>query len=247
MNNEINKLTELFNGIKEKGWTKSNFNGDGQCGRLFEELIGNNENSFQVPDYNGIEIKTKQSIIEKYITLFSYSPEGNHILECERIKDTYGYPDKKCPSYKVLNLSIYNNMATKVGDQYIFFPTIDISNKKIVLNIYDINLNLLENNIHWDFDEIEKIMIRKMSYLAFVSAEKKYENGNYYFKYNNIEFYKYKGFDYFMRAFKICKIRITFKLNIYKYGNKLGKIHDHGTSFDIRADKLNLIYDTIEQ
>ena len=247
MKEEFDELKEQFNNIKDRGWIECHHNGDGKCGRLFEELIGNNENSFQIPDYKGIEIKTKQSILEKYMTLFSYSPEGNHILESERIKDMYGYPDKRFPSYNVLNLSIYYNMVTKVGDDFIFFPTIDTLNRRIVLNIYDMNFNLLENCIHWDFDVIEDIMLRKMKYLAFVSADKKYKNKKYYFKYNDINFYKYKGINYFLRAFKICKIRITFKLNIYKYGNKLGHIHDHGTSFDIRSDKLSLVYDSIKQ
>lgn len=246
MEEEVKKLTKLFQNIKSKGWIECHFKGDGQCGRLFEELIGNSENSFEIPDFYGIEIKTKQSSKEKYVTLFSYTPEGKYILEAERIKNTYGYPDKEYPMFNVLNASIYNNMTTIIGNKFIFFPTIDELNKKIILKIYDMNLNLLEDEIHWDFNVIYEKLLRKLTYLAFIDAERKYNNGKVYYRYNEIKFYKLKSINNFINAFKICKIRITFKLNIYKYGSKKGKIHDHGTSFDLRTDKIGLLYNEIK-
>ena len=40
-------------------------------------------------------------------------------------------------------------------------------------------------------------------------------------------------------------IRITFKIGIFKNGTKKGKIHDHGTGFDINESDLLLLYTQI--
>ena len=246
MKNSFIELNKKFLKIKEQGWIECKHKGDGSAGRLFEELIGNPENSFEIPDFKGIEIKTKYSKIEKFTTLFSYRPEGKYILESQRIKDTFGYPDKDFPSYNVLNACIYCNRFTHVNENYLFFPTIDKQKKKIILNIFDINLNLVENDINWDFDIIEEKVNRKIKYLAFINADRKYEFGKVFYKFNNISFYKFKGIDSFLKQFEKGNIRITFKLNIYKHGIKKGQIHDHGTSFDLRNTEINSVYELIK-
>lgn len=40
-------------------------------------------------------------------------------------------------------------------------------------------------------------------------------------------------------------IRITFKIGIFKNDPKKGKIHDHGTGFDINESNLLLLYTQI--
>jgi hypothetical protein len=60
-----------------------------------------------------------------YITLFSYTPEGPHYHEVERLKDIYGYPDSKLKMYNVLNTSIYSKYKTKVGLDFFFELKVD--------------------------------------------------------------------------------------------------------------------------
>ena len=246
MNSEFQELYNTFLRIKSLGWIKCKYKGDGAIGRQFEELIGNNDNSFEIPDFNGIEIKTKYSNIEKFMTLFSYAPEGENFFESKRIKDEYGYPDKDFPNFKVLNGSIYFNLCSKFNENYIFFPKFDKNKKKIVLNIYDNNLTLIENSVYWSIKTIEEKMLRKIKYLAIISADRKYENGMVYCRYTKISFYIFKGIDFFINQFIKHNIRITFKLNIYKSGNNIGKIHDHGTSFDVRCSNITQLYDEIK-
>lgn len=57
----ITELNKKFLDIKKKGWVKSIIDGNSSVGRTFETLLGNSENSLEIPDYNGIEIKTKTS------------------------------------------------------------------------------------------------------------------------------------------------------------------------------------------
>lgn len=61
MNEQISLLNKKFLEIKKMGWIKSKRKGHTGVGMTFEYLIGTNENNFEIPDFNGIEIKTKRN------------------------------------------------------------------------------------------------------------------------------------------------------------------------------------------
>ena len=179
-----------------------------------------------------------------YITLFSCKPEGKYYHEVERIKDTYGYPHKTLSQYKVLNNSVYSNIKNKIGNRFYFQLKVCRVKQKIILMIYNLKGELLEDDVYWDFDIIKEKIERKLSVLAFIKAySKKSKIDRYeYFKYNSIEFYFLKNFDTFINCIEHGIIRVNFKLNIRTSGNTIGKIHDHGTSFDILERDIPKLY-----
>ena len=59
--NNIDLLINKFNNIKNMGWVSSIKKGSAGIGLTFEHLIGVNENEFEIPDFNGIELKTKRN------------------------------------------------------------------------------------------------------------------------------------------------------------------------------------------
>mgnify|MGYP003306574241 CR=1 FL=1 len=242
MKKSINELKQKFLIIKESGWIKGTGFGYNSVGITFEQLLGLSQNELEIADYNGIEIKTKRYSSKSYITLFSYTPEGKFYHEVERIKDTYGYPHKKFSQYKVLNNSVYGNRKNKIGIRFYFKLSVDKIDKKIYLEIYDLNSNLLERNVYWDFDTIKQKIYRKMKILAFVKSYSKKIDGIEYFKYYDLKIYLLRGFDEFIELVDKGIVRINFKLNINTSLNKLGKIHDHGTSFDILEEDLEKLY-----
>ena len=65
----IRKLYRKFNEIRKMGYVKSVRNGSTGIGATFEYLLGKEEESFEIPDYYGIEIKTKRAYSKSYITL----------------------------------------------------------------------------------------------------------------------------------------------------------------------------------
>lgn len=241
----ILELNKKFKEIKNKGWIQSTINGNSSIGRTFETQIGNNENSLEIPDYKGIEIKTKISKKNIFITLFNCKPEGLYYKETERLKNAYGYYNFKSKEYKVLNNSIYCKKETIIGENYKFKLNVDRKNEKIYLYIYDINNLLIENNTYWDFDVLKEKLYRKMKYLAYVKGIKKYTKDGIYFKYKKINFYKLKNFEEFIKMIEQDKIRITLKIGVYKRGKKKGKTYDHGTGFDICEKNILDLYDEI--
>ena len=241
----IKNLNKRFNEIKNLGWIEGTINGYCDVGKTFEKLIGNEQNDFEIPDYDGIEIKTKRSNINLYTTLFNCKPDGPYYMETERIKDEYGYPDKQHKQYKVLNNTVFCNQFTSIGNRYKFKLEIDRNNKKLYLGIYTLKEQLIEKKTYWDFDTLEEKLYRKMKTLAYIHAVKKYSNGKTYFKYKSIDFYKLKSFNEFIDTLEKGKIRVTFKIGIHKKGKKFGQTYDHGTGFDIKEEDLLYLYNYI--
>lgn len=66
MDNNIIKLKKIFDGIANKGWIMSSQKGTSGVGITFEKLIGKNKENFEIPDFEGIEIKTKITKIYIY-------------------------------------------------------------------------------------------------------------------------------------------------------------------------------------
>ena len=242
MDNQIKKLNEQFIKIKEKGWIKSLNRCNNGIGVTFENLLGIQKNELEIPDYNGIELKTKRYSSTSYIILFSSKPEGKYYHEAERIKDAFGYPHSKFKQYKVLNNSVYANKINKIGQNYYFKLDVDRTQRKIYLLVFNKNKNLIERYVYWDFNILEEKIYRKLTYLALIKAYSKKCEDWEYFKYNFIKFYFLKGFEVFISLIEEGKIRVNFKLNIKVKGEKIGKIHDHGTSFDILEKDINKLF-----
>lgn len=247
MKNDMNILKSKFKEIAKKGWIKSDKIDCATFGITFEKLIGIPTNGFEIPDFGSIEIKTKCKSKYKYISLFNCVPTGPYYHEVERIRDLFGYPDPKLKEYKIFNGDIFCNKIRKIGNQFYFKLNIYRSKKKITLRVYDKQKNIIEESAYWDFDILKEKFIRKLTYLALVSVDKKTINGLTLFKYNTLNFYKSKDFSTFINLLENGFIKVTFKLGIFRNGKRFGKIHDRGVSFSIEEQNVNKLFDYIEQ
>ena len=244
MNEEyIKKLEKEFNRIKNMEYVKTVRNGSTGVGATFEKLLGKNEESFEIPDYYGIEIKTKRAYSKSYITLFNCVPTGSHFHETKRLRDKYGYPNKNNKSVKELYVDIFANEKTKVGLWYYFKLKIDLKKEKIILLIYNYKNELIDNTTYWDLDIIKEKLEKKLQILALVKAWPNRINGIEYFKYYKINIYLLKEFQYFIQAIINGKIKISLKINSYIEENKYGKIKEHGVGFAIKEEDLLEIFE----
>ena len=63
INESFNDLKKKFDKIKKMGYIKGkNQRNKGNSGLTFENLIGKENDEFQIADYNGIEIKVKNKL-----------------------------------------------------------------------------------------------------------------------------------------------------------------------------------------
>ena len=60
---------------------------------------------------------------------------------------------------------------------------------------------------------------------------------------NEIHFYLLKSFDRFVYLLEHCKIKVSFKIGRFKTGTRKGEIYDHGTSFDLREDYIDYLFE----
>lgn len=241
---EEKELFEKFLKIKKMGWIKGQKNNYGSAGIILEKLLNSSWTNFEIPDYNGIEIKTRSSSREKYITLFSAVPDS-FLFEIKRLVEEYGYPNFQYPQFNVFNLDVYSYKYKKSNSNYYFKLAVDDINENVVLNIYNQKFELIDNNMKWSFEVLKEKLFRKLSKLAFVEIKKKYKGKQIYFKYETIDFFKLTSFEKFIELIKKGKIRLVFKIGIYKDEKRLGKMYDHGSAFSIRKDNLEDLFEKI--
>lgn len=243
MDKSIKLLQEKFKEIKKKGYIKSVRKGSTGIGATFEYLIGKPEESFEIPDFYGIEIKTRREYSKSYITLFNAVPTGSTFYEVKRLRDNYGYRDPKDHKLKKLCVEVSGNILIKVGIWYYFKLEVDRINQQIRLNIYDIKKNLIDNSTYWDFDILKEKIQRKLQILAIVKAWTNYKNGIEYFKYDKMNIYIFKDFDNFITALEKGEVKIKLTIGNYYDNKRYGMVHSHGVGFCIREENILKIYD----
>lgn len=243
---ELMLLKEEFKRIKDMGYVKGTRGGTTGIGKTFEDLLGKKEDTLDKPDFHGIEIKTKRTYSRAYTTLFNAEPKGKKEDEAKRLKDKYGYPDSVLKQFKVLNVSVQANCNTSVGGRFLFKLDVDKEAEKIYLLIHDKNLIFKERRVYWDFSTLRARLERKLPYLALIKAWTTNRDGVEYYKYYDINFYKLKTFEDFLKLIEDGTIRITFHLGIYRIGERKGKIRDHGTCFEIQELDMDKLFEKIE-
>lgn len=236
------KLNKEFERIKEKGYIKGIYNSSSSIGRTFENELGLSMNKEEIPDYNGIEIKTRRTYSKSLITLFNAVPDGEQPLEIARLKDTYGYPYYKDRNYKCLYAEVYANKLNISGRYYQYKIDVDRADEKVYLCVYNMSSKLIERKVYWSFDYLQQKLQNKLSYLALVHAwTKTIDNWNY-FKYYKIDFYKLKSFNKFIDLLEKGKIRLSLKVDIYLDKANYGKMYDHGCSFSISEENIEKLF-----
>lgn len=152
------------------------------------------------------------------------------------------------PECNVLNIGILRNRKIKAPSNYYFKLDVNRKKEQVIIKIYDQNHKLVDYDCRWSFQILKEKLERKISLLAFIKAERKWNKIEraVYFRYNQISVYKLKSFDEFINLLEIGKIKVIFNIGIYKTGRKKGKIHDHGTSFAIKYYNLHYLFDKIK-
>lgn len=231
---------EIQNKVITDEWIVSEYKGKGAGGITLESLLGKNAENFELPDYNGVELKTKYSKKETYITLFSATPDS-YLFEIKRLQKEYGYPDRELPQFNVFNLAVYGNRKVKLNNHY-FKLYVDYSNKKVLLRIYDNKFKIVDEIVSWSFEILKEKLERKLKYLVLIHADRKFEHNQVLFKYKDIKFYELTSFKKFLWLIENGMIKIVFRIGVYKGNYRYGEIYDHGTAFSIDEKNISRLF-----
>lgn len=229
---KIRLLVKEFNRVKKLEYVKSINNGNISVSSTFEKLISSNNELVKYINNNSITIKVKRSYSKAYITLFDLIPFGGGNRLIKMSKD-YGRGN-----LKVVKGDINTIKYTRVNGYYFFLLRVDYDKEKIYLEIYDYYKKIIEDNIFWSFEEIQKKLLDKLSILSLVKAWPDRIGGVEYFKYYKMNIYFLRGFDYFIDAIAEGKIRLSLKVS---YDGK--RLLSHKVSFVIKEEDLGTVFE----
>lgn len=235
-------LLSKFIDIRNKGYIETVRSGSTGVGITFETQLGKKEDCKQIPDYYGIEIKTQRAYSKSYITLFGMSPHGSTTNEVKRLVTKYGYIYSHDSKTKHLYSDVRCNNFSRTGIHYYFKLKIDKVNKKVILQIYDKNKRIINEDSYWNFNEIKELLYKKMTYLAYVKAWRKFSEGREYFKYFDIKFYVLKTFEEFVLLLEQEHIRVMIAINSINIGKGKEITSSHKISFEIDPNYLNHLF-----
>ena len=243
LDKKIREFQKEFIRIKKMEYVKTVRSGSTGVGATFEYFLGKNEDSFEIPDFDGIEIKTRRSYSKAYITLFNAVPTGSHFHETKRLRDCYGYPCKSDKYLKELYAEVFANCVTKVGLWYYFRLFVDWEHTRLILLIYDYKKDLIDEATYWDFDILREKLERKLQVLALVKAWPNHINGTEYFKYYKMNIFLLRDFKSFLLAIEKGFIKLSLKIGSYESSDKYGMVKEHGVGFSIREEDLLEVFD----
>lgn len=241
---EQDRLIKKFIEISEKRWVKGINNTTNSVGLTFESLLNKNPDSMYFPDYNGIEIKCSQRFSRYPIGLFSLSFDGPRLYEMNRILTTYGKRNKKYIQGLELQGAIYVNKYTKINNNH-FKLKIDKKNRRLVISIYDLNYQLIEEDTYIDFETIKSRLELKLSKLAVIYASKKIIDEDLYFRYYQITIYKLKSFEKFLELLENNFIKVVIVGRISQSGKEAGRQRNKNLVFSIPKEYVHLLFEKI--
>ena len=244
--NNIDELKKAFYKIQCMNWVKNIGKGYSSAGKTLENILGKKDDYDSLPDYFGIELKTKVDGTEPFVGLISIVPDSEPLL-INRLLNNYGWPSKKDRKYKVFYAQVYGDKFIGLGYYYSYKLYVNYKFKRVELLVKNNFTNDVDNKISWSFEQLALRLNKKLSLLALFNVKKFYvaAQNEYYFKYYKMSLFKFKGLGSFLSAIENGFIRMNIKISFYDKGIYYGRIHNKGTTFEIFLDKFDEIFETI--
>lgn len=243
MSNNMLNLLSKFTNISNKGWIKGINNKKNSVGLTFEHLLQKNPDSDIFPDYRDIEIKCSQRYSYFPIHLFDKAFDGPNVFETNEILEKYGSRYEFITDKKYLKVKFLIDEDVLVNDKYLFRLNVSDNDKRIYINIYNKNKELLDRP-YIDFDSIKNHLLIKLSNLAFVYASKKELDYDKYFRYYSISFFELKNFETFIDLIKSGIITLDLECRV-SLSKDYGKQKNKGIEFKLSKDKIDMLFNRI--
>jgi hypothetical protein len=244
-NRYMQLLTKELCRIRNMGLVKNSRKGTTGVGYTFEALINKKEDQECKPDFGNIEIKCRFGYSKGDLSLFNCEPFRIGSIAKNYIFEKYSYHRyNNINDYRLFQRKLFANYSMCVNG-YGFKLLVDYNKEKITMVSFKNNL-FCEIVCSWDFKTLRDKLYTKLSMLAIVKAYPYKIDGDEYFKYVGINYYKLRSFNAFLKLIEEDKIYIS--IYIREGLNKLGDsiIENHGSCFRIKWNCLNELFQKIE-
>jgi len=241
--------------IRNKGWILSGRPGnDGGVGNTLEDLLGIEENNLPIPNAAEWELKAQKKGTTSLITLFHMEPSPRaYKFVPEILLPDFGWPHQKAGTIyhknemsfrQTINATSYSNRG--------FIVKVDRNSEKVLItfdmrkidkeehpNWYKrVKNKVLEPQPYWGFQDLFHKAGTKLHNTFFVKASTKRENGETYFRYEDIFMLKGLDLNSLISAIENGLIYVDFDA-------RTG--HNHGTKFRLRQDALIKLYSEVKE
>ena len=238
----MRNLLEEFEKISKMGWIRNTEKGKGSVGLNFERCLNKKPDSLFFPDYEGVEIKCTTRFSRFPISLFSVAFEGPTFPEINRIVDLYGYPDYEYPDKNVLKVDVKCGIKKKCGN-FKFSLFYEDSNKRIYLDVYDLNDHLIERKSYISLDTFLSHIRLKLNYFALIKASKKEVDEDVFYRYYHFYGYKLKSDEIIIDLLQKGIVFATLESRVGKSSYNAGKYKNKNLVFKIKKEDLNKLFE----
>ena len=248
----IDKLKEIAN----TGWIPNARKGNqGGIGNTLEDLLGIKENNLPIPNAAEWELKTQRLNSTSLITLFHIEPSPRAVKFVPQILlPQYGWKHEEAGKrYAKGEMSFRQTIHGLSRSDRGFMVVVNKEEKKVLISFsainvdirhtdwlktvkYRIDLNELNPQPYWGFDDLEHKAGTKLLNCFYVQAEVKIERKKEYYKYSKVMMLQKFNFEGFLKAIENAKILVDFDA-------RTG--HNHGTKFRMKQDCLPLLYEKV--
>lgn len=239
-------IINLYQKVKALGFVRSNRSHNTGIGKTFEDYMGVVENNLKAPDLAGYEIKSHREESSSYTTLFTkapdFPPSANALLN-----ERFGTPYEEGSSLKKLHTSIFATSYNSYMSTYSFRLINDKQSKQIRIGVYEFGTyKLLDHSTGYSYSTIDRILSRKLKKMFYVSAERKFEQGEELFFFNHADIYLQPSLSKFLELLDAGLIMYDIRMGCYQSGRKYGLPHDHGSCFRMLEQNIHLLYEVHE-
>lgn len=229
----LEKLKKQLELIKAMGFIKTRRLHDTGIGKTLEDLIGIEENNFQIPDVGDVELKAKRIDSSSMLTIATKSPEPKGINKF--LFEKFKYADKE--GQLNLHSTVYGSRENPQTFRVVFeYDRLVLKNK---LNI----------EAYWPISIFDSVLKAKSNIILLVYAETKGKRKTIEEKFHFVEAYLLSNLNLnkFKSAVVNDKLKIDIRIGAYRSGKNKGKYHDHGTAFRINKKDFLHLYDNFNQ
>ena len=240
MDSAIQKFKEDFEKVRNMGFVESHRIHNTGIGKTFEDLVNVKENNKQEVDYlDELELKSFRELSGSMVTLFTKSPSHPPGANTElRLK--FG---KREGGLKILHTTIPGDKFNTFLGKYGFKLEVKEEEKRVYILIKDLKRNILLNfECYYTFEDIEKIIKKKLKNVVFIAAKHKVENSKELFYFEKAILLTGLTLNKFIQGVREGLILYDIRIGAYRNGKNKGKTYDHGSGFRIKKHSIKKIF-----